>query len=71
LPSWLVIARNLPVGTCILVGSARAGTEFRFEMPVLQGGRTVRGVVQGYSRPREFIPHLVDLFIDGRLTLTG
>jgi aryl-alcohol dehydrogenase len=27
------------LGTCILVGSARAGTEVSFEMPWLQGGR--------------------------------
>jgi aryl-alcohol dehydrogenase len=32
-------------------------------MPWLQGGRTVRGVIQGNSRPREFIPRLVDLFM--------
>src|ERR1044071_9699715 len=57
------------LGTCVLVGSARAGTEVSFEMPVLQGGRTVRGVVQGDSRPREFIPRLVDLFMEGRLPL--
>lgn len=57
------------LGTCVLVGSARAGTEVRFEMPVLQGGRTVRGVVQGDSRPREFIPRLVDLFMAGKLPL--
>src|SRR5262249_28956201 len=46
------------LGTCILVGSARAGTEVTFEMPWLQGGRTVRGVIQGASRPRDFIPRL-------------
>ena len=57
------------LGTCVLVGSARAGTEVSFEMPVLQGGRTVRGVVQGDSRPREFIPRLVDLFMEGRFPL--
>jgi aryl-alcohol dehydrogenase len=57
------------LGTCVLVGSARAGTEVSFEMPVLQGGRTVRGVVQGDSRPREFIPRLVDLYMAGRLPL--
>jgi len=57
------------LGTCVLVGSARAGTEVSFEMPVLQGGRTVRGVVQGDSRPREFIPRLVDLFMEGKLPL--
>ncbi len=57
------------LGTCVLVGSARAGTEVSFEMPVLQGGRTVRGVIQGDSRPREFIPRLVDLFMEGRFPL--
>ena len=57
------------LGTCVLVGSARAGTEVSFEMPVLQGGRTVRGVVQGDSRPREFIPRLVDLFMAGKMPL--
>ncbi len=57
------------LGTCVLVGSARAGTEVSFEMPVLQGGRVVRGVVQGDSRPREFIPRLVDLFMAGEFPL--
>ena len=57
------------LGTCVLVGSARAGTEVSFEMPWLQGGRTVRGVIQGDSRPREFIPQLVDLFMQGRFPL--
>jgi aryl-alcohol dehydrogenase len=57
------------LGTCILVGSARAGTEVSFEMPWLQGGRTVRGVIQGDSRPRDFIPRLVDLFMEGHFPL--
>lgn len=57
------------LGTCVLVGSARAGTEVSFEMPWLQGGRTVRGVIQGDSRPRELIPRLVDLFMNGRFPL--
>ncbi|HEU0218631.1 MAG TPA: NAD(P)-dependent alcohol dehydrogenase [Stellaceae bacterium] len=57
------------LGTCVLVGSARAGTEASFEMPVLQAGRTIRGVIQGDSRPREFIPRLVDLFMAGQFPL--
>ena len=57
------------LGTCVLVGSARAGTEVSFEMPWLQGGRVVRGVIQGDSRPREFIPRLVDLFMAGHFPL--
>jgi aryl-alcohol dehydrogenase len=40
-----------------------------FEMPWLQGGRTVRGVIQGDSRPRDFIPRLVDLFMAGHFPL--
>jgi len=57
------------LGTCVLVGSARAGTEVSFEMPWLQGGRIVRGVIQGDSRPREFIPRLVELFMAGQFPL--
>ena len=57
------------MGTCVLVGSARAGTEASFEMPVIQGGRVIRGVVQGDSKPREFIPRLVDLFMEGQFPL--
>jgi aryl-alcohol dehydrogenase len=56
-------------GTCVLVGSARRGTEVSFEMSTLQAGRTVRGVVQGDSRPDQFIPHLVDLFVAGRFPI--
>jgi aryl-alcohol dehydrogenase len=53
-------------GTCVLVGSARPGVEAAFEMRVLQQGRVVRGCIQGESRPREFIPRLVDLHMEGR-----
>jgi aryl-alcohol dehydrogenase len=49
-----------PAGVCILLGSARSGTEVTFEMPFLQFGRVVHGVIQGESRPKEFIPRLVD-----------
>jgi len=56
----------LPNGTCVLVGSARKGVEVTFEMPMLQNGRTVRGVIQGDSRPDEFIPRLVDLMLEGK-----
>ena len=59
----------LPAGTCVLLGSARAGIEASFEMPFLQQGRIVRGVVQGDSVPREFIPRLVDLMMAGQFPL--
>ena len=56
----------MPAGTCVLLGSARAGTEATFETPFLQNGRTVRGVIQGDSVPQEFIPHLADYIMAGR-----
>jgi aryl-alcohol dehydrogenase len=56
----------LPAGTCVLLGSARAGTEVTFETPFLQNGRTVRGVIQGDSVPQEFIPLLADHMMAGR-----
>jgi aryl-alcohol dehydrogenase len=56
-----------PVGTCVLVGTARAGTEVALEMPFVQQGRVLRGVVQGDSQPDEFIPALIDLMMDGKL----
>jgi aryl-alcohol dehydrogenase len=56
----------VPGGTCVLLGSARKGTEVSFEMPFLQNGRIVRGVIQGDSVPKEFIPLLVDHIMAGR-----
>ena len=46
----------MPAGMCVLLGSARKGTEVTFETPFLQNGRTVRGVIQGDSVPQQFIP---------------
>jgi aryl-alcohol dehydrogenase len=57
----------MPGGTCVLLGSARAGTEVSLEMPFLQFGRTVRGVIQGESHPQEFIPQLVDFLMQGQM----
>jgi aryl-alcohol dehydrogenase len=56
----------MPAGTCVLLGSARAGTEVAFETPFLQNGRTVRGVIQGDSVPKEFIPRLADYVVAGQ-----
>jgi aryl-alcohol dehydrogenase len=56
----------MPAGTCVLLGSARKGTEVSFETPFLQNGRTVRGVIQGDSVPKQFIPQLVDHIAAGR-----
>jgi aryl-alcohol dehydrogenase len=71
LPSVLreAIEALLPGGTCTLLGSALKGTEASFEMPFLQQGRVVRGVVQGDSLPQEFIPKLVDLIMDKKFPI--
>ncbi len=59
----------MPGGTCVLLGSARHGTEVSFDMKFLQEGRVVRGVVQGDSDPREFIPRLVDLMMENKFPI--
>lgn len=59
----------MPAGTCILLGSARKGTETSFEMPVLQNGRIVRGVIQGDSVPKDFIPTIADHLMAGRFPI--
>jgi len=56
----------MPAGTCVLLGSARAGTEVSFETPFLQNGRVVRGVIQGDSVPKKFLPALADHIMAGR-----
>jgi aryl-alcohol dehydrogenase len=57
----------MPAGTCVLLGSARSGTEVALDMPFLQFGRVVRGVIQGESHPHEFIPRLVDFLMQGSM----
>jgi aryl-alcohol dehydrogenase len=59
----------MPGGICVLLGSARKGNEVSFEMPFLQEGRVVRGVIQGDSFPKEFIPRLVDLMMEGKFPI--
>jgi aryl-alcohol dehydrogenase len=57
----------MPGGTCVLLGSARGGTEVAVDMQFLQFGRVVRGVIQGESHPQTFIPLLVDHLMAGRM----
>ena len=53
----------------MLLGSARHGTEVPIDMKFLQEGRVVRGVVQGDSYPKDFIPRLVDLIMDNKFPI--
>jgi aryl-alcohol dehydrogenase len=71
LPSVLreAVESLLPGGMCTLLGSAPKGTDASFEMPFLQQGRSVRGVVQGDSVPKEFIPKLVDFIMVGKFPI--
>jgi len=57
----------MAAGTCVLLGSARGGTEVSFDMSFLQFGRVVRGVIQGESHPQDFIPKLVDFLVAGKM----
>jgi len=57
----------MPLGTCILLGSARPGVEVSLEMVKIQDGRGVRGVIQGWSQPTAFLPRLVDLMMEGKM----
>jgi aryl-alcohol dehydrogenase len=59
----------MPGGTCVLLGSARGGTEVPIDMKFLQEGRVIRGVIQGDSYPKDFIPRLVDLIMDGKFPI--
>jgi aryl-alcohol dehydrogenase len=59
----------MPAATCVLLGSARKGTEVTLEMPFVQQGRVLRGVVQGDSVPQQFIPKLVDLIMAGKFPI--
>jgi aryl-alcohol dehydrogenase len=58
-----------PSGTCVLLGSARPGTEAAIDMPFLQFGRKIHGVIQGESHPGDFIPRLVDHLMDGKMPI--
>ncbi len=59
----------MPAATCVLLGSARKGTEVALEMPFVQQGRVLRGVVQGDSVPQQFIPKLVDLIMANKFPI--
>lgn len=58
-----------PRGTACLVGSAGAGVDVHLEMRTIQQGRTVRGCVQGESDIQTFLPHLIELYRDGKLPI--
>ncbi|MER8700227.1 NAD(P)-dependent alcohol dehydrogenase [Mesorhizobium sp. M1227] len=52
-------------GVCGLIGGSKIGTEVSLDMTHLLFGRTVRGILQGDSKPKKFLPQLVKLYKDG------
>ena len=53
-------------GICGVVGVSRLGTEMKLDMNSILFGRTVRGIIEGDSVPHQFIPDLIDLYLQGR-----
>jgi aryl-alcohol dehydrogenase len=53
-------------GTCGVIGAAPMGTEVSLDMSALLFDRSVRGIIEGGSVPRLFIPQLIDLYERGR-----
>ncbi len=55
------------LGTCGIVGATREGTEASFNVnDVMIPGRRIMGIVQGDVVARTFIPHLIELYRQGR-----
>jgi aryl-alcohol dehydrogenase len=53
-------------GTCGVIGAPPLGTEVSLDVNTILFGRTVKGIIEGNSHPKEFIPDLVDLHLKGR-----
>lgn len=53
-------------GVCGVIGVSPLGTEVALDMNSLMFGRSVRGIIEGDSIPRIFIPQLVELYRQGR-----
>ncbi|MCH1924076.1 NAD(P)-dependent alcohol dehydrogenase [Shewanella sp. C32] len=55
------------LGAIGVVGAPKLGTDASFDVnDVLLGGKTIRGIVEGDSNPKQFIPMLVELYQQGR-----
>jgi aryl-alcohol dehydrogenase len=56
-----------PRGVCGIVGASKPGTDLQVDInDFMQKCKVTRGIVEGNSVPDVFIPHLVDLFMQGR-----
>jgi aryl-alcohol dehydrogenase len=56
-----------PRGQCGIVGASKPGTNLELDVTdLMQNCKIVRGIIEGDSVPNVFIPHLVDLYMQGR-----
>ena len=53
-------------GTIVIAGAAPAGTRTSLDMTALLNGRAVRGTIQGDADARKLVPHLIELYEQGR-----
>ena len=53
-------------GTVVMAGAAPAGTRTSLDMNTLLNGRAVRGTIQGDAEARKLVPHLIELYKQGR-----
>jgi aryl-alcohol dehydrogenase len=67
-PEMLKLAVDVlaPCGTAGQIGGGVPGAEASISMGRLLLGRTVRGIIQGDSIPRIFIPKLIDMYRRGK-----
>lgn len=52
-----------------LIGAAKFGTEVSIDLTHMLFGRVFRGIIEGDSVPREFIPLLIEHFLAGRFPI--
>jgi aryl-alcohol dehydrogenase len=60
------VAGLAPHGVCGLISSGKGASISLNLLQMMLGGRAVRGIHQGDSVPDVFIPHLIDLYRQGR-----
>lgn len=56
-------------GTFGLIGASKFGTEVSVDLTHMLFGRTFRGIIEGDSVPREFIPQLIRLQREGKFPI--
>jgi S-(hydroxymethyl)glutathione dehydrogenase/alcohol dehydrogenase len=60
-----------PGGTAVVVGMMPMGSEIRIPGPAFLAEKKLIGSMYGSARFRDHMPRLVDLFMQGRLNLSG